>query len=249
MGKRGNNRMAARQCILVVDDEPQICDVVELYLRREGFEVEVTHDGESALKIVEHKPPDLIVLDVMMPKVNGLEVTRLVHDRFHIPIIMLTSRGEETDKIVGLETGADDYVVKPFSPKELAVRVKAVLRRAGVPPVDEAKSALIHIGDLRIDSTAHWVTVQGRPVTLTVKEFELLWFLASHPGQVFSRDQLLDKVWGYDFYGDSGTVTVLERRLREKIKADPANPQYLLTVWGIKFAKPYPISGEESVEP
>lgn len=231
--------MTARQRILVVDDEPQICDVVELYLRREGFEVETAHDGESALTAVEHHPPDLVVLDVMMPKVNGLEVTRLVHERFNIPIIMLTSRGEEADKIVGLESGADDYVVKPFSPKELAMRVKAVLRRAGMAAA-ETKSAGIQTGDLRIDTTTRLVTAKGQAITLTVKEFDLLWFLASHPGQVFSRDQLLDQVWGYDFYGDSGTVTVLVRRLREKIETDPANPQYLLTVWGVgyKFARP-----------
>jgi DNA-binding response OmpR family regulator len=231
--------MAARQRILVVDDEPQICDVVELYLRREGYEVETAHDGETALKTVEHNPPDLIVLDVMMPKVNGLEVTRLVHDRFKIPIIMLTSLGQEADKITGLEMGADDYVVKPFSPKELAVRVKAVLRRAGVQG-GEIKSALIQVGDLNIDTTTRLVTVKGQSITLTVKEFDLLWFLASHPGQVFSRDQLLDQVWGYDFYGDSNTVTVLVRRLREKIEGDPADPQYLLTVWGVgyKFVKP-----------
>lgn len=233
--------MAARQRILVVDDEPQICDVVELYLRREGFEVEIAQDGEKALQAVTHHPPDLLVLDVMMPKVTGLEVTRLVHERFNIPIILLTSRGEEADKIVGLETGADDYMVKPFSPKELVVRVKAVLRRAD-PVAVETKSATIQVGDLRIDTATRLVTVKGQAVTLTVKEFDLLWFLASHPGQVFSRDQLLDQVWGYDFYGDSGTVTVLVRRLREKIEADPANPHYLLTVWGVgyKFAMPYP---------
>jgi DNA-binding response OmpR family regulator len=227
--------MTARQRILVVDDEPQICDVVELYLRRAGYEVETAHDGETALNAVVHNAPDLIVMDVMMPKVNGLEVTRLVHERFNIPIIMLTSRGEEADKIVGLESGADDYVVKPFSPKELVVRVKAVLRRASTSSADEAKSATIQMGDLRIDITTRLVSVQGQPVTLTVKEFDLLWFLASHPGQVFSRDQLLDKVWGYDFYGDSNTVTVLVRRLREKIEADPADPQYLLTVWGVGY--------------
>jgi DNA-binding response OmpR family regulator len=235
--------MAARQRVLVVDDEPQICDVVELYLRREGFEVETAHDGESALNAVEHDPPDLVVLDVMMPKVNGLEVTRLIHERFNIPIIMLTSRGEEVDKIVGLETGADDYVVKPFSPKELVVRVKAVLRRAGTVAA-ETKSDTIQAGDLRIDTTTRLVTVKGQTVTLTVKEFDLLWFLACHPGQVFSRDQLLNQVWGYDFYGDSGTVTVLVRRLREKIESDPADPHYILTVWGVgyKFSTPYQVA-------
>ncbi|MBI1878597.1 MAG: response regulator transcription factor [Chloroflexi bacterium] len=237
--------MTARQRILVADDEPQICDVVELYLRREGFEVETATDGETALKAVEHNPPDLIVLDLMMPKVNGLEVTRIVHDQFNIPIIMLTSRGEEADKIAGLETGADDYVVKPFSPKELVARVKAVLRRAGAQPADETQSSTIQVGDLTIDATARLVTINGQAVeNLTVKEFDLLWFLASSPGQVFSRDQLLNQVWGYDFYGDSNTVTVLVRRLREKIETDPANPQYLLTVWGVgyKFARPYPVS-------
>lgn len=233
--------MTARQRILVADDEPQICDVVELYLRREGFEVETATDGETALKAVEQSPPDLIVLDVMMPKVNGLEVTRLVHDRFNIPVIMLTSRGEESDKIAGLEIGADDYVVKPFSPKELVARVKAVLRRAGGQPPEETSSNTIQVGDLMIDATARLVTIHGQTVeNLTVKEFDMLWFLASSPGQVFSRDQLLNQVWGYDFYGDSNTVTVLVRRLREKIETDPANPQYLLTVWGVgyKFAKP-----------
>jgi DNA-binding response OmpR family regulator len=239
------NTMTAGQRILVADDEPQICDVVELYLRREGFEVETVTDGEAALKAIEHNPPDLIVLDVMMPKVSGLEITRVVHDHFNIPIIMLTSRGEEADKIVGFETGADDYMVKPFSPKELVARVKAVLRRAGAQPTDETKSAIIQLGDLMIDSTTRQVIIKGQPIeTLTVKEFDLLWFLASAPGQVFSREQLLDQVWGYNFYGDSNTVTVLVRRLREKIEADPANPQFLLTVWGVgyKFMRPYQVS-------
>lgn len=229
--------MTAKQRVLVVDDEADIRSVVELYLRREGFEVETAADGEAAINAIMSRQPDLIVLDLMMPKMGGYEVTRTVREQFSIPIIMLTSREEESDKIVGLEMGADDYVTKPFSPRELAARVKAVLRRGG--PIDEAKeSAVITMGAMQIDPATRLVTVAGKDIVLTVKEFELLLLLAKNPGRVFNRDEILNKVWGYDFYGDTGTVTVHIRRLREKIETDAANPEYVLTVWGVgyKFA-------------
>ena len=226
--------MTAKQRVLVVDDEADIRSVVELYLRREGFEVETAADGEAAINAVMSRQPDLIVLDLMMPKMGGYEVTRMVREQFSIPIIMLTSREEESDKIVGLEMGADDYVTKPFSPRELAARVKAVLRRGR--PVDEAKeSAVITMGAMQIDPSTRLVTVAGKDIVLTVKEFELLLLLAKNPGRVFNRDEILNKVWGYDFYGDTGTVTVHIRRLREKIETNAANPEYVLTVWGVGY--------------
>jgi two-component system response regulator ResD len=226
--------------ILVVDDEPNIREVVELYLRRDGFEVEVAADGEAALAALERKLPDLIVLDLMMPVVDGIEVTRaLRQSELDIPIIMLTAKGEEADRIQGLELGADDYVTKPFSPKELVARVKAVLRRAGAKPLVDPQAQPLTRSGLTIDPTTRQVWLEEEAeVTLTAKEFDLLWFLTNHPGQVFSRDQLLDKVWGYDFFGDASTVTVHVRRLREKIERNPNKPQLILTVWGVgyKFA-------------
>jgi DNA-binding response OmpR family regulator len=226
--------------ILVVDDEPNIREVVELYLRRDGFEVEVAADGEAALAAIERTIPDLIVLDLMMPVVDGIEVTRALRQSdLDIPIIMLTAKGEEADRIRGLELGADDYVTKPFSPKEVVARVKAVLRRASAMPLVDPEAKPLTKGDLTIDPTTRQVwTGDHEEIVLTAKEFDLLWFIMKHPGQVFSRDQLLDNVWGYDFYGDASTVTVHVRRLREKIEQDPNKPQYILTVWGVgyKFA-------------
>jgi DNA-binding response OmpR family regulator len=230
--------MPIKQRVLVVDDEPNIREVVELYLKREGFVVDVAADGEEALAIIEHTPPDLIVLDLMMPKLGGLEMTRLVRGGLDIPIIMLTAKSQEDEKIYGLEIGADDYITKPFSPRELVARVKVVLRRSSDKGKDGPKAAPIEVRDMVIDPAARSVTVNCQPVTLTVKEFDLLWFLASNPGQVFNREQLLDKVWGYNFFGDASTVTVHVRRLREKIEADATHPTYVLTVWGVgyKFA-------------
>ncbi len=222
--------------ILVVDDEPNIREVVELYLRREGFEVEVTGDGTTALAAVERKVPDLIVLDLMLPVVGGLQVTRaLKQGNFDVPIIMLTAKGDEDDKITGLEVGADDYITKPFSPKELVARVKAVLRRASAKPLVDPQARPITRGQVVINPTTHQVWVRAEEVTLTAKEFDLLWFLMNHPGQVFSRDQLLDRVWGFDFFGDASTVTVHVRRLREKIERDATRPEYILTVWGVGY--------------
>lgn len=227
------------QKVLVVDDESQILDVVTKYLSREGFQTVMARDGEAALSAFGANKPDLVVLDLMLPKLDGLEVFKRLRSMSAVPVIMLTAKGEETDRVVGLELGADDYITKPFSPRELVARVKAVLRRASTGTMLDTGERTLVRGDLRIDPRARTVTVLDKEPELTGKEFDLLWFLASHPGQVFTRAQLLDHVWGYEFYGDSSTVTVHIRRLREKIERDPANPYYLTTVWGVgyKFEK------------
>jgi DNA-binding response OmpR family regulator len=229
--------LSSKKRILVVDDEPNIREVVELYLRREGFEVEVTGDGAAALAAIERKMPDLIVLDLMLPVLGGLQVTRVLRQGdYNIPIIMLTAKGEEADRIAGLELGADDYLTKPFSPKELVARVKAVLRRASDKPLVDPQAQPLSIGDITINPSTRQVWLKDRDeVILTAKEFDLLWFLMNHPGQVFTRDQLLDRVWGFDFFGDASTVTVHVRRLREKIERDATQPEYVLTVWGVGY--------------
>ena len=220
--------------ILVVDGEPSINEVVSIYLGRAGYRVLVAEDGEAALKLLEEQPPDLVVLDLMLPKVDGLEITRRLRAEGAIPIIMLTTRREETDRIVGLEMGADDYVVKPFSPRELVSRVRAVLRRTrGSAPAQAGKPLVF--GDLRIDPQTRLVEVGGEERTLTAKEFDLLWTLVRHPRQVFNRNQLLDIVWGLTDYIDPSTVTVHVRRLREKIESEPSNPRYIQTVWGVGY--------------
>jgi len=220
--------------ILVVDDEPSISEVVTIYLQRAGYQVTVARDGQAALEAIERQPPDLVVLDLMLPKVDGLEITRRLRAQGNTPIIMLTARREESDRITGLETGADDYVVKPFSPQELVSRVKAVLRRTrGSAPGDAERA--IEFEGLRIDPKTHLVIVKGKEESLTAKEFDLLWLLARHPRQVFGREQLLDLVWGMTEYVDPSTVTVHVRRLREKIEADPSNPRYIQTVWGVGY--------------
>ncbi len=220
--------------ILVVDDEPSISEVVTIYLQRAGYQVSVARDGQAALDAIERQPPDLVVLDLMLPKVDGLEIARRVRAQGDTPIIMLTARREEADRITGLETGADDYVVKPFSPQELVSRVKAVLRRTRGSAPGEAERALEFAG-LRIDPKTHLVLVNGKEESLTAKEFDLLWLLARHPRQVFGREQLLDLVWGMTDYVDPSTVTVHMRRLREKIEPDPSNPRHLQTVWGVGY--------------
>lgn len=224
----------APQFILIVDDEPSIREVVRLYLQREGFEVETAADGATALEIAGTRRLDLVVLDLMLPGLDGFEV----HRRFRslgVPVIMLTARSAENDRIAGLEMGADDYVVKPFSPRELVARVKNVLRRVSqLFPVDAPASPLVY-DELRIDPRARTVEARDRAVTLTAKEFDLLWLLATHPGQVFTRSQVLDRIWGHDFFGDASTVTVHIRRLREKIERDPSQPRFIVTVWGIGY--------------
>jgi DNA-binding response OmpR family regulator len=220
--------------VLVVDDEPSIVEVVSLYLRRDGFRVLTAADGDSALRLAREQRPDLIVLDIMLPRRSGLEITRLLRAERSVPIILLTARGDEADRIVGLDLGADDYVVKPFSPREVVARVKAVLRRAAPARADEAPKT-ITAGDITILPSERTISIAGRDIALTAKEFDLLHFLASHPRQVFTRDQLLDRVWGTEYIADESTVTVHVRRLREKIETDPSSPRYVLTVWGVGY--------------
>jgi DNA-binding response OmpR family regulator len=218
--------------ILVVDDEPIVRDVVVRYLRRDGYDTREAATGDEAREILETGTPELVVLDVMLPGTDGLELCRWIRARSDLPVIMLTARGEETDRIVGLELGADDYVTKPFSPRELAVRVRNVLRRSHRAVLDADR---ISFGSCEIDSASREVSREGTPLRLTAKEFDLLWFLASHPRRVFSRDQLMDGVWGYTTALDTGTVTVHIRRLREKVEPDPSRPRFLETVWGVGY--------------
>ncbi|MDQ3863854.1 MAG: response regulator transcription factor [Actinomycetota bacterium] len=220
--------------ILLVDDEPNIREVVGLYLRRDGHTVVSATDGVEALEVFRECEPDLVVLDLMLPNLGGLEVCRRMREERRVPLIMLTARGDEEERIVGLSLGADDYVVKPFSPRELAARVAAVLRRAQESPGPEDRRVLSFDG-LRIDPNTREVLVQGERVTLTAREFDLLYRLASSPGRVYTRDQLMELVWGYTFSADTSTVTVHVRRLREKVEPDPARPRYLQTVWGVGY--------------
>jgi DNA-binding response OmpR family regulator len=218
--------------VLVVDDEPIVREVVVRYLEREGYRTLEAGDGEQARELLERDPPNLVVLDVMLPGLDGLSLCRWIRARSELPVILLTARGEEADRIVGLELGADDYVTKPFSPRELAARVRTVLRRAS--PVARS-DARLSLGDLEIDAGTREVTKDGEPLKLTAREFDLLWFLASNRRRVFSRDQLMDRVWGYEAALDTGTVTVHVRRLREKIEDDPSRPKLLETVWGVGY--------------
>jgi DNA-binding response OmpR family regulator len=221
--------------ILVVDDEPNIREVVGLYLRRDGHTVVAAADGEEALRLYRQHQPDLLVLDLMLPKINGFEVYRRIQAERRVPLIMLTAKGDEEDRIIGLGVGADDYVTKPFSPRELAARVAAVLRRVTEAAASSLGASALDFGDLRIEPATRRVVAHGTPVSLTVREFDLLYYLAAHPQRVFTRDQLMDEVWGYTFAADTSTVTVHIRRLREKIERDPAQPQYLVTVWGVGY--------------
>ena len=219
--------------ILVVEDEPMVAEVVERYLRREGYDVDVAEDGREALAAVERTEPDLIVLDIMLPGVDGMDICRHVRAHSDVPIVMLTARGEEMDRLLGLGLGADDYVVKPFSPRELVARVKAVIRRTRGSATVEGDA--LRFGVLRINGRTRTVEDGRGPINLTAREFDLLFHLAKHPGQVFSRDQLMDAVWDYEFPGDASTVTVHMRRLRAKVESDPARPRYLKTVWGVGY--------------
>jgi DNA-binding response OmpR family regulator len=225
---------ASRGSILVVDDEPTIAEVVARYLERAGYETRTASDGPSAVAAAVADRPDLLVLDIMLPGFDGLEVMRRVHADLEgrVAVILLTAKGEESDRVVGLKRGADDYVVKPFSPAELVARVDAVLRRT---EDDQPVAEELTFGELAIAPAARAVRVGGRDVELTQREFDLLLFLARHPAQVFTRDQLMDRVWQFSFYTDTTTVTVHIRRLRAKLETDPSDPRWIQTVWGVGY--------------
>src|SRR5215216_6275836 len=221
--------------VLVVEDEASIAEVVSLYLKRAGFNVQIAPDGRQAMNAFQRQEPDFVILDLMLPEVDGLTLTRWLRDRSNVPIIMLTARRGEVDRIAGLELGADDYVVKPFSPQELVSRVRAVMRRLGREQDAAENERALSFSNLSIDPKSRVVTVKESPIELTAKEFDMLYLLARHPKQVFTREQLLERIWGGAQYIDPGTVTVHVRRLREKIEADPSKPMRLLTVWGVGY--------------
>ena len=221
--------------ILVVEDEASIAEVVSLYLKRAGYAVQIASDGKQAMNIFEKQMPDFVILDLMLPEMDGLSLTRWLRDRSNVPIIMLTARREEIDRIAGLEMGADDYVVKPFSPQELVSRVRAVARRLEREQPEGENERSLEFDSLTINPRSRVVTVNDLPIELTAKEFDMLYLLAQHPKQVFTREQLLERVWGGAQYIDPGTVTVHVRRLREKIEVDPSQPTRLLTVWGVGY--------------
>ena len=226
--------MARSQRVLVVDDEPRVREVVVAYLERDGFRVTDVASVEAARAQLDGLDPDLVILDVMLPAESGLDLLADLRQGGDTPVILLTSRSEETDKILGLELGADDYVTKPFSPRELVARVRSVLRRSGAVQAPESTS--LEYGGIRLDHATREVIVEGKPVELTAKEFDLLFYLASHPRQVFSRNQLLEQVWDSSSeWQDPATVTVHIRRIRTKIETDPKAPRWLTTVWGVGY--------------
>ncbi len=225
--------MSARKKVLLVDDEKTLVKALKFNLEKEGFLVEEAFNGEEALDKAFKVNPDIIILDLMLPGLDGFEVCREVRKKEEIPIIMLTAKGEDIDKVLGLELGADDYITKPFNPRELVARMKAILRRSVTR--DEGLRKQIQIGALQIDLLQHRVRLGEREIDLTAKEFALLSFLASNAGRVYSREQLLEQIWGYNYYGDARTVDVHIRHLREKIEEDPSNPQLIITVWGTGY--------------
>ena len=219
--------------VLIIEDDPNVAEVVGRYLEREGYRVSTVDDGVQGLEHALDDPPDLVVLDLMLPSLGGLEVCRRLRAAMPVPVIMLTARGEEADRIAGLELGADDYVAKPFSPRELTARVKAVLRRA-TGPLTAEQTAPLRAGSLEVDPVAHEARVGGELVALTAREFDLLVHFMRNPRRAFRREQLLADVWGFS-YGDTSTVTVHVRRLREKVEADPSVPRHVCTVWGVGY--------------
>jgi DNA-binding response OmpR family regulator len=244
----GEHNLGIYGDILVVDDEAAVVEVVGLYLRRDGFKVRIAHDGLAAQQAIDEKLPALVVLDVMLPGLDGLALMRRLRAApdVDVPVILLTARSQEADRIYGLELGADDYVTKPFSPAELVSRVKAVLRRTHKGEETGKESRILDYGEIKINPQTRLVTVRGSEVELTATEFDLLWFLACNPRHVFNRDQLLEEVWGFSEYLDPGTVTVHIRRLREKLEAQPSEPAWLKTVWGVGYKFEPPQSLKES---
>lgn len=229
-----NGGVCLNKKILVVDDEKPIVDILKYNLIKEGYNVLVAYDGEEAINIALKENPDLILLDIMLPKQDGFSVCKKLREKITSPIIMLTAKGEEVDKVLGLELGADDYITKPFSMRELMARVKANLRRVILLDPNEEKK-IVKIGNLEIDLKSYQVKKKDKPLDLTYREFELIKFLATQPGQVFTREKLLEEVWGYEYYGDIRTVDVTVRRLREKVEDEPANPTYILTKRGVGY--------------
>ncbi len=221
--------------ILVVDDEKPIVDILKINLEKNGYKVIVAYDGETAAEMAYSQEPDLILLDVMLPKMDGFSVCRKIREKLAVPIIMLTAREEEVDKVLGLELGADDYMTKPFSLRELMARVKANLRRTQIVNQPESGAEILSFGELVIDSEKYEVKKRGEVIPLTFREFELLKFLATKKGKIFTREQLLNKVWDYEFYGDVRTVDVTIRRLREKIEDNPSLPAYIITKRGVGY--------------
>jgi DNA-binding response OmpR family regulator len=219
--------------VLVVDDEPMVREVLTRYLEKAGFHVDVAEDGEQALAAYATSPPDLVLLDLMLPRIGGLEVFRRMREQGPAAVIMLTAKGEETDRVVGLELGADDYVTKPFSPREVVARVRAVLRRSA--PLETDPRRVVVVDGLEIDGPRREVRRGGVPVRFTRKEFDLLFLLASNAGRAFTRSELLEDVWDFAWDGDTATVTVHVRRVREKIEDDPSSPRHLVTVWGVGY--------------
>ena len=223
----------SNELILVVDDEKTLVKALSFNLEKEGYRVEKAYDGEEALQKAFDLKPDIIVLDLMLPEIDGFEVCRRIRKKLETPIIMLTARTDDIDKVLGLELGADDYLTKPFNSRELVARIKAILRRSAFRE-EEAKK-LLQIGRLQIDFLQHRVRIEDKDINLTTKEFALLSFLAANAGNVYSREQLLEQIWGYDYYGDVRTVDVHIRHLREKIEKDPGNPELILTIWGTGY--------------
>ena len=239
-----DNTIKGKKTILIVDDEKPIVDILVYNLQKEGYETLEAYDGETAVELAIAKKPDLILLDVMLPRMDGLSVCKKIRHTLNVPILILSAKDEEIDKILGLELGADDYVTKPFSVRELMARVKANLRKVEVSqePVEDVKEEIkpkkqnkIEVGDLYLDLDKFEVKIRGREINLTLREFEVLKYLAKQPGQVVTREVLLEKVWGYEYYGDIRTVDVTVRRIREKIEKDTSNPKILITKRGVGY--------------
>jgi two-component system response regulator VicR len=223
------------QKILIVDDEANIVDILKYNLEKEGFSTIAAYDGEKGLELALNAKPDLVLLDLMLPKMDGFTVCRKIRESSAVPIVMLTAKAEEVDKVLGLELGADDYITKPFSQRELMARVKANLRRQNLSDCSAPNGNVLECGDIIIEIDKYEVKREGKAIELTLREFELVKFLAQHKGQIFSRENLLEKVWGYEYYGDVRTVDVTVRRVREKLEKEPANARYILTKRGVGY--------------